>query len=177
MRNDELQKVKNENRRAAEINEKLQAEIDTMRLASRAVLPSTRQSTVDLERDIPRRVVRTEAQGSGYKEDSREIRNNSILKSRTASPLQVSRSRDELLYGDKIEVPRGYTDRYDQDRIYMEGRKISFHERGSQLGESNFNNKEKEINRLTQVVKDLTQSLRGSQQQDPRRNLHFTSPQ
>jgi len=174
MRNDELQKVKNENRRAAEINEKLQAEIDALRLASRPILPSTRQSTVDLERDIPRRVVRTEAQGSGYKEDYRETKSNSILKSRTASPLQVSRSRDELLYGEKIEVPRGYTDRYDQDRIY------GFNERGSQLGEfsnnGNFNNKEKEINRLTQVVKDLTQSLRGSQQ-DPRRNLHFASPQ
>ncbi len=150
MRNDELQKVKNENRRAADINEKLQAEIDALRLANRPVLASTRQSTVDFERDIPRRVVRTEAQGSGYKEDYRETKSNSILKSRTASPLQVNRSRDEILYGEKIEIPRGYTDRYDQDRIYMEGRKISFHERGSQLGE--YNNKEKEINRLTQVV-------------------------
>ena len=106
--------------------------------------------------------VRTEVQGSGYKEynkeDYRETKNNnSMLKSRTASPLQVSRSRDELLYGDKIEVPRGYTDRYDQDRIYMEGRrKISFNERGSQSGDygniMHNANKDKEINRLTQVV-------------------------
>jgi len=57
IRNDELQKVKSENRRLIEASEKLQGEFDNYKAISRGMMSTTRQSTVDQDRNLSKSIV------------------------------------------------------------------------------------------------------------------------
>jgi len=87
----------------------------------------------------------------------RDSKNSSILKSRTGSPLRIPQLRDEALLTENKDIRGVYSDRYEQDKIFSEKKKWERSENKSQ-GESYgsvLSNKEKEINRLTQVVSFL----------------------
>jgi len=84
----------------------------------------------------------------------RDSKNNSILKSRTGSPIRIPKMRDDTILTENTDMRGIYSDRYEQDRVFSEKKKWERSENRSQTESygSILTNKEKEINRLTQVV-------------------------
>ena len=57
VRNEELQRVKIENRRLIDSNERLQGEFDNYKALSKGQLQTTRLSTADLDKSLSKRTV------------------------------------------------------------------------------------------------------------------------